>query len=194
MQNLGALASFRSGLHLSTTQSQKGEGRFEYKIIKISDFTSSATLQYRDEKIISSNPIANNNLTQEKDILIRLKPPLIAVYITKEYEGLAFSSSMAVIRPDCTKILPQYLTYYLNSSIPQNFFQQREEGSGIPIIKLADLKELKIHLPSLKQQEKIVQFMQESDKAITLLREKIKAETSLRNESFKQLTIKGEKQ
>lgn len=196
MKKLGILSSFRSGLQLSRAQNQNGNESFEYKVIKISDFTPSGTLNVENgEKITFANPIPESHLTQEGDVLVRLKAPLSAAYINKKSAGAVFSSVMAVIQTDMNQLLPQYLTYYLNSSIPQGYLQERSSnGTMMSFLRLSDLKELELHLPSLEQQRQIVQFIQESDKKITLLQEKIHAEISLRNERFKQFLTQGSKQ
>lgn len=196
MGKLGSLSSFHSGLQLSRAQNQGGDRNFLYKIIKISDFDDFGTLDLEDtEQIAFPKSIPEANLTQEGDVLVRLKAPLQAVYITSNYAGYVFSSIMATIQTNPNKLLPQYLAYYLNSSIPQGYLQERStNGTVMSFLRLIDLKELEIHLPSLKQQEKIVQLIYESDKKITLLQKKIKTEISLRNERFKQLAIQGEKQ
>lgn len=196
MGKLGSLSSFRSGLQLSRAQNQGGDRNFLYKIIKISDFDDFGTLDLENtEQIAFPKSIPEANLTQEGDVLVRLKAPLQAVYITSNYAGYVFSSIMATIQTNPNKLLPQYLAYYLNSSIPQGYLQERStNGTVMSFLRLIDLKELEIHLPSLKQQEKIVQLIYESDKKITLLQKKIKTEILLRNERFKQLAIQGEKQ
>ena len=89
MKKLSILLSFRSGLQLSRTQNQNGS--FEYKVIKISDFTPSGTLNFEnEEKITLTHPISENHLTQEGDALVRLKAPLSAVYIDKKALELYF--------------------------------------------------------------------------------------------------------
>lgn len=195
MRKLESLASFHSGLQLSRMQNQKDNESFSYKVIKISDFGDFGTLGLENtERITFSKPISESNMTQEGDVLIRLKAPLSAIYVTKDYAGCVFPSVMAVIKTDPSRLLPQYLAHYLNSSIPQGYFQEcSTNGTMMSFLRLKDLKELEICLPSIEQQKKIVQLICESDKKIALLQEKIKTEISLKNERFKQLAIQGAK-
>lgn len=192
MGKLKNLASFHSGLQLSRVQHQEDNEGFSYKVIRISDFGNFGTLKLENiEQITFSKPIPKSNLTQEGDVLVRLKAPLSAVYITKDYAGCVFSSVMAVIQTNPSKLSSQYLAYYLNSSMPQGYFQERStNGTMMSFLRLIDLKELEIYLPSVEQQKKIVQFIRESNKKIALLQEKISAEISLKNERFKQLITK----
>lgn len=195
MKKLGDISYFHSGLQLSRAQNQQGANNISYKIIKISDFTHLETLDLcNTEKITLSKSIPINNLTQEGDVLVRLKAPLSAVYITKEYAGYVFSSVMAAIKPNQKILLPQYLVYYLNSSIPKGYLKEcNSNGTTMSFLRLSDLKELKIFTPSIEKQKKIIQFIQESNKKIALLKEKINAEISLKNERFKQLITKEAK-
>ncbi|ANV97416.1 hypothetical protein BBW65_00650 [Helicobacter enhydrae] len=196
MRKLGDLSSFRSGLQLSRSQNQKDDADFSYRVIRISNFGDLGTLDLRDlDQVAFAKPILKDNLTQEGDVLVRLKAPLKAVYITKDYAGYVFSSVMAVIQTDPNLLLPQYLAHYLNSSIPQGYFQEcSTNGTTMSFLRLMDLRELEIHLPSLELQHKIAQFVCESDKKLALLQEKIKIETSLRNGRFKQFITQGENQ
>lgn len=193
MRKLESLASFHSGLQLSRMQNQEDDKGFSYKVIKISDFGDFGTLNLENtEHITFSKPISEDNMTQEGDVLVRLKAPLSAVYITKDYAGCVFSSVMAVVKTDPNRLLPQYLTHYFNSPIPQGYFQEcSTNGTMMSFLRLADLKELEMYLPSIEQQKQIVQLIRESDKKIALLQEKIKTEISLRNGRFKQLAIQG---
>lgn len=196
MGKLGSLSSFCSGLHLSRSQNEGGGGSFSYKVIKISNFGDLGTLDLENaEQIAFSKSIPESNLTQEGDVLVRLKAPLKAVYITSDYAGYVFSSIMVTIQTNPSKLLPQYLVHYLNSSIPQKYFQERSgNGTMMSFLRLIDLEELEINLPSLEKQRQIAEFIQESNKKITLLQEKAQTEISLRNERFKQAAIQGEKQ
>lgn len=66
-------------------------------------------------------------------------------------------SSLAIIRPDQTKILPEYLFHILKSS---SFFEQavgKKSGTAIRRIILRDLKNIEIHIhESLEEQRRVV--------------------------------------
>lgn len=191
MQTLDSLVSLNSGVNLNRIQENKDENGRYYKVIKTFNLTASG-IEGNLEEIFASD-ISQANLTSIGNILIRLTPPLNAFCITKEYEGCIFPSLIATIKVKPQVLLPEYLTYFLNSKLSQTFFQKRSQGTNAMIIGLKDLRELKIHVPTLKKQKQIVQFLQESTKKIALLQEKIQTEVSLQNARFKQLFIKGAK-
>lgn len=191
MQTLDSLVILNSGVNLNRIQESKDKNGKYYKVIKTFNLTPSG-IDGDLEEIFASD-ISQANLTNIGDILIRLTPPLNAFCITKEYEGYLFPSLIAAIRVKPQVLLPEYLAYFLNSKLPQAFFKKRSQGTNAMVIGLKDLKELKIHVPTLKKQKQIVQFLQESTKKIALLQEKIQTEISLQNTRLKQLFTKGAK-
>ena len=75
--------------------------------------------------------------------------------------GLAIASSIFfVIKPDRTKVVPEYITTLFNTSKYQSLFQTMGAGSSIPSIRKSELEAITIELPSLEMQQKIVQINQ----------------------------------
>lgn len=66
------------------------------------------------------------------------------------------ASSIHIIRPDTKKILPQYLTHYLNSFYGQKEILQIARGSRILNVPLNELQDLSIPVPSLEKQKTVI--------------------------------------
>jgi restriction endonuclease S subunit len=59
------------------------------------------------------------------------------------------------LRPN-SKISPKYLEVFLNSDLAYIQYERVIKGAGVPDLHLEDIRKIKIPLPSLEQQEKIV--------------------------------------
>lgn len=67
--------------------------------------------------------------------------------------------TLAVLRPDKSKILPRYLLRIVNSPVCKNQFDEHLTGIGVPNLHLRDIKEVVIQVPSLAEQAAIIQVV-----------------------------------
>lgn len=67
-----------------------------------------------------------------------------------------FQRSVAILKPNNYLILSKYLHYFLISKIGQSNIRTRIKGAAQPCLFLNDLKEIEIDLPSLHEQQHIV--------------------------------------
>ena len=67
--------------------------------------------------------------------------------------------TLAVLRPDKSKILPRYLLRIVNSPVCKNQFDEHLTGIGVPNLHLRDIKEVVIQVPSLAEQAAIIQIV-----------------------------------
>jgi type I restriction enzyme S subunit len=67
--------------------------------------------------------------------------------------------TLAVLRPDKSKILPRYLLRIVNSPVCKNQFDEHLTGIGVPNLHLRDIKEVMIQVPSLAEQAAIIQVV-----------------------------------
>lgn len=193
MKELQDLAQIQVGFTLSRTKATPSSlENYTYKTLSINVFPSSGieTSQGCENLHISSEKISDTYFTQEGDVLIRLRDPIRSLYISQKSTGLLISSLIVIVRVDKKQILGEFLAYYLNSSLPQTYFQSKVRGTTIPMIRVSDLKELKIPLPTLQRQKQIVALMQESDKELSLLKEMITQKSLLNQQIFKTLLSK----
>jgi len=61
-----------------------------------------------------------------------------------------------VLRPDLTRILPEFLAWFIRSEKAVRHFEGRRKGTYVQIIQRGDLAELEMPLPSLVIQQRIV--------------------------------------
>jgi restriction endonuclease S subunit len=63
-----------------------------------------------------------------------------------------------IVRPDPQKVHPEYLTWFLNSSIAQSYFQERRLGISVGNIRKDALESLEIQLPNLEKQKQVAKL------------------------------------
>lgn len=193
MRKLQDIAQIQVGFTLSRTKATPSSLRnYTYKTLSINAFPSNGIkiIQGYENLHISNEEISDTYFTQEGDVLIRLRDPIRSLFVSKDSTGLLVSSLVVIVRVDRGQILGEFLSYYLNSNLPQNYFQSKVRGTTIPMIRVSDLKELEIPLSSLEKQKKIISLMQESEKEISLLKEAITQKSLLNQQIFKTLLSK----
>ena len=158
---LGDFAIVRTGLVVARKKARLDSLDSQvYKQIGLRCFTSGILLDKTQiDDFISAEIINDKYLTQEGDVVVRLRSPGTAVYINKEDEGLLISSLLAVIRIDDPRLDPRYLAYYINSHFSQKLLQREIKGTAIPMLKTKDLERLQLTVPSLEEQKKMVRFL-----------------------------------
>jgi len=135
----------------------------DFAIIRPQDFTDSSRIN-PDQlmRFFPSKRIDNENyLINPGDILLQGRGQNNRAFlITEKIENTVASNSFYVIRiNEKTKILPVFLTWWINQSVVQKYFEKKKVLSTIPFITKSDLAEAPVVIPSLDIQEKIGKLM-----------------------------------
>jgi len=79
------------------------------------------------------------------------------------------SSTFFILRLKSNYVLPDYLSWYLNSKPAQDFFRDSVYGTFIPSISKAVLSKMKIPVPDIKTQKMIIKLdsWQKLEKSLT---------------------------
>jgi len=167
------ISTIRTGLVTTRKKASLVEKEtYLYKAVTLKSFNPNGSLIVENlDTFISKEKIKETYLTQVNDVLVRLRVPNIAINIDVHNSNLIVPSFVASIRVDKTKINSRFLTYYLNSNIAKKALKSSITGTAINMIKTKELEELKIKLPSLEKQKKIVKFLDLGNKEIDLLKE-----------------------
>lgn len=182
---LSELAATKSGLVLNRKKaSLQSNIKKNYNVVSLKSFCSNGIYDHSHvENFIADDVLKIDNLVKKGDILIRLREPNFAVFIDEEYEDLVLSSLMAVIRTNTEKILPQYLAFYLNSDFVKSQLLQDATTGAIKMIKVSDIQNLEIVVPSIEKQKLLVDtintFNQEEMLLQSLIVEKQKLKRSV---------------
>lgn len=115
------------------------------------------------EKFISREAVAETatNVVPKNNVLVTTRVGvgkaavnLIDIAISQDLTGLVL---------DVNRILPIYLVYYLHSPKVQRLFEQYSRGTTIQGIQRSDLSRIKIPLPPLDTQRKIVAILEKAE-------------------------------
>jgi len=183
MMKLENLANIRIGLPLTRKKGDIHDDRFfRYKAVSLKAFSTTGSLivDYLDE-FIAKEELSDNYITQEGDILVRLREPNIAVYIDAQSSGLIVPALMAIVKPK-KELNSIYLTHFINSNSTQAKLRKEVKGTTIPMIKAKDLGDLEVTLPTISRQEQIVALLELANREIALLEELSTLKTQFKNE------------
>lgn len=129
------------------------------------DFNGCRQISFADyEKLKSSGCVP-----QKGDILIGKDGARYFedIIIYNQDEAPALLSSIAILRCDEEKVIPEYLYYLLKTpSFKKDVKDNYGSGSAIPRIILKDFKRMKVKYPSIEKQRKIVSILHDLDAKI----------------------------
>ena len=192
---LNDIAEIKTGLVLNRKKADMSKDqKLYYSVVSLKSFNVDANYDntFADE-FISNEQIKEDYQVKQGDILLRLREPNLAVYIDKKYENLIFSSLMVRVKIKDNRFDPQFIAHYLNSNIVKKQLSQGAiVGTTIPMIKVADVNEIKIPLINLDKQKKIVEYIKLVHKENELLQNLINQKQKYSKEIFETLALQGE--
>jgi len=168
---LKEIAEIRTGLVLSRKKADiHDEKYFTYSVVSLKAFSDIGKLMpEQHDDFVAQEILDDEYITQKGDVLVRLREPNLAVYIDDENTGLVVPSHVAIIRTMGSAIVEEYLAHHINSNSVQNQLSIVSKGTTIPMIKTKDLADLKIKLPPLEIQQRIVSWLGLANREIELL-------------------------
>ena len=161
--------------------SPKGVVDGTYPMLSVKDM-GEYDFEYLDCKRISRDDyslmLANGCVPAKDDIVVAKDGSYLkSIFIINEDKEQAVLSSIAIFRPDATRIAPEYLLWYLKS--PETICRIKSTcvtGSGVPRIVLKDFRSIEIILPCISD----IQFPIEVFRSIRRsLDEKVKESRAL---------------
>ena len=111
-------------------------------------------------------------VVKREDVLLSIKGAnrkvgLVSWDIWDSEYGWVIGQSMCILR--CSPhVLPKFLTMFLRSPIGQQLIDQITTGTAIPFVQIKQLRTLKVPVPNLVEQKKIVALF---DKQVEVLKE-----------------------
>jgi len=128
------------------------------RLISKDDFDA---LVYQDCKPIVGDVLISKDGASALDTVCEVKQEIDVVLL----------SSIAILRPDISKIIPAYLRYYLDAESTRKYLKDVFiTGAAIPRIVLKDFKRAEIRLPPLIEQRAIACILGSLDDKIELNR------------------------
>lgn len=178
------------GDHGNPQYSEDGSGIPYLRVVDVkNNLINYESMQYITEEY--SNSLYKSCFAHENSLLISIVGTLGESVLYKGSTPLAISRGFAILEFN-EKVIPEYVLAYTKTSIFNKQIQKNKVGSVQDGIYLQSLKEIKIPIPSLDEQQKIAQL------ALNAYENKLKREedvegimSSLENEIFEYLDIKN---
>ena len=175
------------GTHQTPTYCSKTEG---YPFISAKDVTqrkidwSSKTIKYIIPEL--HEKLYKRIAPRKNDILLAKNGTIGVAALVEDDYIFDIYVTLALLRPNTEIILPKYLLYVINSKQCYSQFEKSiSKGMGVPNLHLNQIKNVKIPLPSIEQQQKIVTQIEELEKQIDESQKSIDASAKLKNAVLK---------
>lgn len=155
---LGTVATIRSGLVLSRKLSRE-LSPFRYPLLNLRAIHPDGyILPGSLEVFYATEPLRQEYLTQQGDIIIRLSIPYTAILIDANMVGMVVSSNFAIIRLNQDYMLPEYLLWLLNTPDIQKKIYESSSSNMLSAVRPTFFVELEILPLTLSGQEKIAKL------------------------------------
>jgi len=190
MQNqkfiLNDIATINSGYSFRTKIQNNPEGNIF--VMQMRDISNDHNKIIDVPSKFYGTKIHDKHILKKNDILFMAKGANnFSICYDEHYKPAVAASAFFVIRIIQDSILPAYICLYINSAIGQNYFQANMAGTYIPNINKSTLEEMKLIIPPLAKQEKIISLYKLYNKEKDLLSEILLKKQSMMNELVKQL-------
>jgi len=119
-------------------------------------------------------PSRARKILKENDVIFATVRPYLRriAFITGEYNGFYGSTAFCVLRPNVKKIFPYFLFYYVSTDKFVYKVSGYQTGSGYPAITDDHIKNERIPLPPLPEQQEIAEILQTIDQKIEIEKKK----------------------
>jgi type I restriction enzyme, S subunit len=132
-----------------------------FKYIEIGAIDPTKGILEAKEVNINKAPSRATQVVKENDLIIGTTRPYLKKFalVTKEYDSDVCSSGFSVIQPSPNYHLP-FLLQFLKCTYGIEQLKNKMTGGLYPAITEAELKEIKVPLPSCKEQIKIMELIE----------------------------------
>lgn len=164
--SLSSLATIRSGHPFREKVEHDGAG--DVRVLQIRELRLSPALKAADLPLVK-RPKGRTNLLEPDDIVIPARGEHHqAVSFTLPEPTLA-SSQLLTLRVTSNTVLPSYLCWALNQPGPQHTLHNESRGSNMPLLTRKSLGAVRVTVPPLATQQKIIDLHQlwEQEKQLT---------------------------
>lgn len=161
---LGEVCDLRLGCYLSRFKSDKfskdKEKKYRYNVLTLKSIQDEHQISKDLYDIIEiEKEIKEEFIAKKGDTIVRLRNPIKAIDITEKEEGFIIQSLFSIVRvKDKNKVLPEYITIYLNSKEVEKQLFVEIQGTSIMTISNQVLSQIEVEIPSVKRQVEIIKL------------------------------------
>ena len=164
-EKLSEIARIQFGYY--DTPSEEGELHY----LQAKHFDESGEFTRFDESFIPLDDKSRKHILQPGDILLAGKGYRLFAWQYQGEPGPAVASTLFFVInvKDVQRVLPEYLTTFLNLPQTQTYLRQLGAGTSIPSIRKNELSDLTVPLPTIDMQRKVAQIQTLHQRETTLL-------------------------
>lgn len=126
-------------------------------------------------------------IVQKGDIVISSKGNFRAGVIAHGFKKIIAASSVYIIRPKSSEVIPEYLAIFLNSQKGQRQINEKVTGAVINTILRKNVEDIMITLPDIETQKKIIRIYHTNKEMQEALTRKMKLVNSISEGAIHQL-------
>ncbi|MEI6787705.1 MAG: restriction endonuclease subunit S [bacterium] len=156
---LSAIADIRMGATLRGRDATRPVPSGSCHLVRIGDISQDGELLTSELIRIEPNDAIKEDLfLQSGDVLFPNRGGRTTALVYRlDVPRTLVGAQFFVVSPDVSRVLPEYLAWFLRSDLAARYFEGRRKGSYVPIIQRSDLADMEIPLPSLEVQQIIVE-------------------------------------
>ena len=131
-------------------------------------------------------PSRAQQIVNENDVLFGGTRPMLKRFclISDKYNNQICSTGFCVLRANPEKILPKWIYYNLGTDAFYKHVEQYQSGASYPAISDGDVKRYKIAIPSLEEQEKIINLLDRFESLCNDITSGLPAEIEARHKQY----------
>ncbi len=154
---LSQIAIVRLGHHFREKVSPDPEGTIS--VVQMKNVNDDLLIEWDNLIKVSSQKFNENAYIQKGEILFANRGNVnYAALVDRDMQNAIAAGNFFIIKVTTDRVLPDYLTWYINQKRAQKYFDQHRAGSYIPTMRGEWLKELEIPVPSLEVQRKVIEL------------------------------------
>ncbi len=192
-QPLGTVAAISMGCVTARKKASEKTGH-HYPVLTLKYFAEHQTLKAGDlEEMYFTEAFdrsaADGFLSRRGDVVVRLNHPYGARFVSAEGEGMLIPSAFAIVRMKSNRLNAEFLTCCLNApeTLENKMFQKSSFGALPKPITVRELLQLKLLIPTLDKQNRIVGLWAEVEEEQRLLKELAKKKLALARLKMKRI-------
>lgn len=142
-----------------------------YSVIQIRDIDENQTINQEGLCRVKIDQLSDKYLAHKNDILFLARGHRnFAIPIMDSVENTIVASHFFILKIKIDNVIPEYLAWFINQAPAQGYLHNlARRGTHMPIIPKSVFENLKIHIPDIATQKKIVKLNSLIDKERTLL-------------------------
>lgn len=160
------------GLATSVTQYYRDEGRIIFRNLNIKEnYLDDSDVLFLDNDFASKNP--NKEIREEDVLTVHTGYVGVSCVVPEKYDGaLTFTTLITTTKKK--ELLPEYLSYHLNSSLGHKVIEDLQTSGGRNNLNVADFEKYTLSFPSeIEEQKEIIDILKDMDCDIRRLEEKL---------------------